>query len=152
MPNNLHKNVLQTKFSPSWDYCWTQNVIYSLLKMKDYSLFIRHDNNFWYSLKSQYQYNPGMQCVKISAEQTRSLDRHLKPEWNRAILSICDKPLNPDQFNWSFLELSSAVLLSEGVCWCDCVMIMKLGPQKPVSVTEWSPEDFCHHPHSSQWW
>lgn len=44
------------------------------------------------------------------------------------------------------------MLLSEGVCWCDCVMIMKLGPQTPVWVTEWSPEGFCHHPHSSQWW
>ena len=68
---------------------------------------------------------------------------------NRSVLSICDKPVNHDQFNWSFPEPSSTVFLSEGVCWCDCVMIMKLGPQKPVSLTEWSPWGFCDQPHSS---
>lgn len=52
----------------------------------------------------------------------------------RVVLSICDWPLDPDQFNWSFLEPSSAALLSEGVCWCDCVMIMKLGPR---SLSQW---------------
>lgn len=91
------------------------------------------------------------QYVKIST-MNWNLCSFLHPAQTRVIPSICDKPLSPDQLNWSFLELSCAMLLSAGVCWCDCAMIMKLGPQKPVSVTEWSPEGFCHHPHSSQRW
>lgn len=86
-------------------------------------------------------------------QRTNRKPRQVSKAWTEhSPLSICDKSLNPNQFNGSFLEPSPAVLLSEGVCWCDCIMIMKLGPEKPVSVTEWSPEGFCLHPHSSQPW
>lgn len=57
--------------------------------------------------------------------------------------------------HWTQTGLTDSLwrLWSEAVCWCDCVMIMKLGPQKPVSVTERSPEGLCHSLHSSQpWW